>query len=283
MAMNLTVMKNWILLVFVFVAFSSCELLEGDGDSGPDIVAGLKEALSVGAQFASNELSASDGYFGNALYKILLPEEVQTNIDAFKALEIDVLIGTITGEQLYTTGSEALGIKSLQSIEDELILGINRAAESAATEAFPIFADAITGITFSDANNILFGGVDNAATTFLKDNTFQALFNTYEPKIQTAIDVVQINDVSVDDLYGNFITDYNDILATSIPTGLFSSSSLAELANLQVMENTDLSEFATQKGLDGLFIRVEQEEDNIRNNVGARISQILRDVFGQLD
>ena len=281
--MNIKVMKNWILLALVFVSFSSCELLEGDGDSGPDIVAGLKEALNVGARFASDELSATDGYFGNALYKILLPEEVQTNIDAFKALEINVLVGTITGEQLYSTGSEALGIKSLQSIEDELILGINRAAESAATEAFPIFADAITGITFSDANNILFGGVDNAATTFLRDNTFQALFSTYEPQIQSAIDVVQVNDISVDQLYNNFITDYNDILSTSIPTGILTSSTLGELANLQVMEVTDLSEFATQRGLDGLFLRVEQEEGNIRNNAGARISQILRDVFGQLD
>ena len=164
-------MKNTLLILLVFVTFSSCELFEGDGESGPDIVAGLKEALNVGAQFASDELSAQDGYFGNALYKILLPDEVQSSIDAFKALEVNVLIGTLTGEQLYATGSEALGIKSLQSIEDELILGINRAAESAASEAFPIFADAITGITFDDANNILFGGVDNAATTFLKDNT----------------------------------------------------------------------------------------------------------------
>lgn len=276
-------MKNALLLLFVFVTFSSCELFEGDGDSGPDIVAGLKEALSVGAQFASDELSAADGYLGNELYKILLPEEVQTNIDAFKALEIDVLIGTITGEQLYATGNEALGIKSLQSIEDELIIGINRAAESAASEAFPIFADAITGITFDDANNILFGGVDNAATIFLKDNTFESLFNTYEPRIQNAIDIVQINNVTVEQLYANFITDYNDVLSTSIPTGLFTSQSLAELANLQLMENVDLSEFATGKGLDGLFLRVEQEEENIRNNAAARISEILREVFGQLD
>lgn len=276
-------MKNTLLILLVFVTFSSCELFEGDGESGPDIVAGLKEALNVGAQFASDELSAQDGYFGNALYKILLPDEVQSSIDAFKALEVNVLIGTLTGEQLYATGSEALGIKSLQSIEDELILGINRAAESAASEAFPIFADAITGITFDDANNILFGGVDNAATTFLKDNTFQSLFNTYEPRIQNAIDVVQINNVSVDQLYANYVTDYNDILSTSIPTGLLTSSTLGELANLQLMENVDLSEFATGKGLDGLFLRVEQEEGNIRNNVGARISQILRDVFGQLD
>ena len=276
-------MKNTLLILLVFVTFSSCELFEGDGESGPDIVAGLKEALNVGAQFASDELSAQDGYFGNALYKILLPDEVQSSIDAFKALEVNVLIGTLTGEQLYATGSEALGIKSLQSIEDELILGINRAAESAASEAFPIFADAITGITFDDANNILFGGVDNAATTFLKDNTFQSLFNTYEPRIQNAIDVVQINNVSVHQLYANYVTDYNDILSTSIPTGLLTSSTLGELANLQLMENVDLSEFATGKGLDGLFLRVEQEEGNIRNNVGARISQILRDVFGQLD
>ena len=279
-------MKKLIVLLILAVTFTSCELLESVSTNGgnADIAAGLKEALTVGAQFASDELSAEAGYFGDPVYKILMPDEIQTAIDGFKAIEINVFgLGTITGDDLYSTGSSFLGIKSLQDIEDDLVLGINRAAEEAASEAFPIFGNAITGITFADANEILFGGVDNAATLYLMDNTFDELFTTYEPKISSAISVVQIGGSSVEDLYTDYVTEYNDILSTSIPTGLFSSVSLGDLVGLDEIEEVDLSDFATEEGLNGLFARVEIEEANIRNNAAARITDLLAEVFGQLD
>ena len=273
-----TAMKRFLYLSIFFFTFSSCDLFEDAvDDPGPDIAEGLKEALRVGAQAASNQLGATDGYFGNELYKILLPEEIASNITAFKQAEF---LG-ISGEDVYTRGLQEFGIPSLQSLEDDLILGINRAAESAATEAAPIFINAIAGITIQDANNILFGGQDDAATQFLRDNTFTALFETYEPQIDNAISNVTIGSTDVETLYSNFVGTYNDVLNTSVVPIV--GTTVAELTDLTVMEDVDLSEFATGEGLDALFLRVEEEEANIRENPLARINDLLRDVFGLLD
>jgi len=163
-----------------------------------------------------------------------------------------------------------------------LITGINRAAESAASEAGPIFFDAITGITIADANNILFGP-DDAATTFLRDNTFQSLFNTYEPRIDVAVNSVKVGDQSVESVYNSFISEYNNILSTNIPTGILTSESLASLAGLEQIPETDLSAFATEEGLDGLFLKIEEEEASIREDPLARVTSLLQDVFSLLD
>ena len=275
-------MKNLFLLSLVFFLFSSCEIFEGDEeDSGPDIAAGLKEALRVGTEVAANGLSAADGYLADAAVKILLPDEIQEQINSFKSTSFDLGVTTLSGEEVFAAGIPALGISSLADIEDELITGINRAAESAAGEAAPIFFDAITGITIADANNILFGGVNNAATTYLKDNTFNALFDTYEPKMNDAISSVTIGEQTVESLYTGFVTSYNDILATTVNP--FSGETLADLGSLDTLANVDLSEFATGKGLDGLFLKVAEEEEKIRLDPLARINDILQDVFGLLD
>ena len=274
-------MKNLLLFAVVFFSFSSCELLEGDDDSGPDIAAGLKEALRVGTEVASEGLAATDGYLADAAVKILLPDEIQTQINNFKSTNFDLLVGDFTGEDIFNTGIPLLGINSLADIEDELITGINRAAESAASEAAPIFFDAITGITIQDANNILFGGVNDAATTYLKDNTFDALFDTYEPKINTAISSVTVGDQTVEALYNDFVSGYNDILSTTVNP--LNGQTLADVGGLTALPTTDLSEFATGKGLDGLFIKVAEEEEKIRLDPLARINDILQDVFGLLD
>ncbi len=274
-------MKKLLFFSAIFLSFSSCELLEGDGDSGPDIATGLKEALRVGTEIAAEGLSATNGYLGDAAVKILLPDEMQTQINNFKAKQFNLLVGNFTGEEIFQAGIPALGISSLASLEDELITGINRAAESAAGEAAPIFFDAITGITIQDANNILFGGVNDAATTYLKDNTFDALFETYEPKINTAISSVTIGDNTVEAVYSNFVANYNDILNTTVNP--LSGSTLADVGNLSTLTAVDLSEFATGKGLDGLFLKVAEEEEKIRLDPLARINDILKDVFGMLD
>lgn len=273
----------FVITLIAIVFISSCELLESEDDSGPNIAEGLREALRVGTDTATSRLNAVDGYFKDQAVKILLPDELEQQIASFKAIEIDVFgIATFTGEEIYSTGIPLLGINSLSGVEDELILGINRAAESAANDAGPIFFDAITNITISDANSILFGE-DDAATTYLRDNTFQSLFNTYEPKIDAAIANVTIGDQSVEALYSDFVTSYNSILNTDIPTGLFSSQSLADIAGLTTLQEADLSSFATEKGLDGLFLKIEEEEGKIREDPISRVTDILKDVFGLLD
>jgi hypothetical protein len=268
-------------LTLLFV--TSCELLEGtDTDSGPNIAEGLKEALRVGTDSATYRLASVDGYLKDQAVKILLPDELSAQIAAFKAIEVNIAGLSYTGEDIYSTGIPLFNINSLQAVEDDLIMGINRAAESAAKEAGPIFFGAITSITISDANNILFGA-DDAATLFLKDNTFDALFTTYEPKINNAISNVKVGNNSVEDVYSNFINSYNDILNKEINIPFLLNTSILQLTDLSTIQEADLSSFATTKGLDGLFLKIEKEEANIRENPFNRVTEILKDVFGLLD
>jgi len=281
-------MKNLlsISLVFSIVFLTSCDLLNDaveDQENTINIAEGLKEALRVGTDTATSKLAVVDGYLRDEAVKILLPDELESQIAALKAVEIDVLtIGTITGEQIYNTGIPLLGIPSLASKEEELILGLNRAAEEAASEAGPVFFDAIRGITIADAESILYGS-DTAATAYLIDNTYQSLFDTFEPKVNNAVNSVTIGDKTVEDLYGNFVAEYNGILNTSLQISLFEQQTLGSIAGIETIQEADISAYATTRGLDGLFLKVQDEESEIRNNVSARVNSILEEVFGLLD
>lgn len=277
-------MKKLLWSLLFLTSMVSCEFLENAAEQAQtfDIAEGLKEALKVGTDTATSKLAVLDGYLKDEAVKILLPDELQDNINKFKNFEINIIgLGKISGEQVYNAGIPSLGINSLASKEDDLILGINRAAERAAKEAGPIFFDAITSITISDAESILYGS-DSAATTYLIDKTYNSLFNNFEPKVNTAINSVQIGNKSVEEVYANFVLEYNKILNTKVLAG-FTSSSIGELANINTISESDISSFATNKGLQGLFLKVREEEKNIRENPFARVTQILKDVFGLLD
>ncbi|WP_375579085.1 DUF4197 domain-containing protein [Marivirga tractuosa] len=279
---NLTRLSLFISILFL----TSCDFLNDaveEQENTINIAEGLKEALKVGTDTATSKLAVVDGYLSDEAVKILLPDELEGQIAALKAVEIDVLtIGTITGEQIYNTGVPLLGIPSLADKEEELILGLNRAAEEAASEAGPIFFDAIRGITIADAESILYGS-DTAATAYLIDNTYQSLFDTFEPKVDNAVNSVSIGNRTVDEVYSNFVNEFNDILNTSVQISLFENPTLGSIAGIQTIEESDISAYATGRGLDGLFLKVQDEEANIRNNVNARVTSILEEVFGLLD
>ena len=274
-----------LLVPFISIAIlslTSCEKPLDDSLSTAEIIAGLKEALKVGTDSASSRLAITDGYFKDAAVKLLLPEEVNNSLSAFKAKSINIpLVGQITGENIYTTGIPLLGINPLSSKEDDLILGINRAAESAAKDAGPIFWDAITDITIEDGSNILFGGVDNAATTYLDGKTRSGLFNQYEPKIDAALSLIKVGDKSVVSSYESFVSDYNAILNKK--TSLIGSETIGSLMNINTIQADDLSAYSTTKGLDGLFLKVANEEKNIRKDPFHRVTDVLKRVFGELD
>ncbi|MDB5263136.1 MAG: hypothetical protein JWQ14_2417 [Adhaeribacter sp.] len=144
------------------------------------------------------------------------------------------------------------------SLVDNFVLSLNRAAEDAAQSAKPIFLDAIKKLTIRDVWGILTGGKD-AATQFLKRTTSDELMIAFTPKIQASLDKV------------NATKYYSDVIGTynSIPT-------------VQRL-NPDLTGYATQKAIDGLFLLVAQEEANIRQNPVARTTQLLRRVFAKQD
>ena len=128
-----------------------------------EVVSGLKEALRVGSDSAAMKLAKLNGYYGDPAVKLLLPPEA--------AIITDNISRIPGGEKL---------------VED-LILRINRAAEDAAREAAPVFLNAIRQMTIQDAFTIL-KGENNAATQYLKANTFNELFNLYQPKLKSSLD-----------------------------------------------------------------------------------------------
>ena len=283
-------MMNYLksLIVIVALSFSlfSCDkvddVLADAGLSESEIIQGLKEALKVGTDTATGKLAATDGYLKDAAVKLLLPPEISTALISFKEKSISIpFLGDITGETIYTSGIPLLGIEPMASLEDDLILGINRAAESAANDAGPIFLDAIVGITIADGNDILFGGVDTAATTYLNEKTRGGLFNEYEPKIDAALNSVQIGNTSVVGVYEDYVAKYNGILNTEISS--FTSTTVGDLMEVNAITADDLSAYATDKGLTGLFKKVADEERLIRTNPLNRVTDILTKVFGELD
>jgi len=199
----------------------------------------------------------------------LLPDEIEERIATLKSkdfsfpnpLSTDFLPLadiSISGENLYNNGLPIFNIEALSSKEDLLIEGINRAAESAAADAKPIFVDAITGMTIADANDILFGS-DSAATVFLEDQTRTGLFTNFEPKIESAL---QNNTV-----LGQGVGDFT----------------VSTLSGIEPIGATDISQHATDRALDGLFLKVQDQEAEIRTDPLARVTDLLKDVFGQLD
>jgi len=223
--------------------FSSCQDVNLDPElSESEIVEGLKSALKVGTDSSVSTLNLQDGYYGDNLVKILLPEEA----------------GVIVKNIALIPGGDLL--------LEETIKAINRSAEDAAKEATPIFVDAITSITIDDGKSIL-KGADDAATVYLKTKTFTNLHDKFQPKINTSLSKELIPGVSAQSSYASLINKYN--VAANSSFGL-----------LKPIVGNSLSEHATQKGLDGLFLKVALEEGKIRNDISHRVNDILKKVFG---
>lgn len=159
---------------------------------------------------------------------------------------------------------EAIKVKNtlekagLQKPVDDFVLSLNRAAEDAAQRAYPIFASAITGMTITDAMGIL-KGADNAATNYLKQKTTSQLKAEFKPIVKQSIDKVKVTSY-----WNPVVTNYNRL---TVLTG-----------GEQV--NPDLENYITDKAIEGLFKLVEKEEKLIRKNPAARVTEILRKVFG---
>lgn len=146
----------------------------------------------------------------------------------------------------------------LSSLADEGLRVLNRAAEDAVKEATPIFVNAVREITFNDARNILLGS-DVAATTYLTEKTITPLYGKFNPVIQTSLDRVGATQV-----WTNIIDKYNSIPLTS-------------------KVNPDLADYVTTEALKGVFTMIAIEEKDIRNNLAARTTGLLKRVFALQD
>jgi hypothetical protein len=195
------------------------------------IASGLKEALSIGTKNAVTSVSQTDGYFGNAIIKILMPEKIQN-------------VATVLGKLGY------------QKQVDDFILSMNRAAEKAAPQAASLFVGAIKEMTLEDAKGILTGG-DTSATDYFKKKTSDNIYTAFKPIISSSM-----NEVGVTRSYKTMMDKY-----TALP--FMKSQSL------------DLDHYVTNKAMDGLFYMIGQEEKKIRTNPAARVTDLLKKVFGK--
>jgi len=139
---------------------------------------------------------------------------------------------------------------------DDFVLSMNRAAEKAAPQATKFFVDAIKEMTFEDAEKILHGG-ETAATEFFKAKTHDNIYGTFKPVISSSM-----NEAGATKAYKTMIGKYE-----TIP--------------FMKAESLDLDHYVTNKALDGLFYLVGQEEKKIRTDPAARVTDLLKTVFGK--
>jgi hypothetical protein len=230
-----------ILVVFLVLNITACaelqqvvnQLPQGVGIGNDEIASGLRQALDFGIEKQVTKLTQTDGFYKNDLVKILLPEELQ---------KVD-------------KGLRDIGLSKLA---DEGLKALNRAAEDAVKEATPIFVDAVKGITFADAKNILIGK-DDAATQYLNSKTQTALYAKFNPVIKNSF-----SKVGADEIWTNLINKYNSIPFT------------ADV-------NPDLTDYVTSEALKGVYTMIAIEEKEIRNNISSRTTALLKKVFALQD
>gem|GEM_PF-236440 len=182
---KLTNMKKAFLLMIMTLSLVSCDpntlsQILSVPTSQADVASALKQALSIGAEKSSQQLSASGGYY-DSIYKILLPEEANTVISKLKF------------------------IPGFTNIEEEIIKKINQGAEDAASKAGNIFLGAIKQMTIQDAMGILMGEKD-AATNYLHKATYNALYSEFNPVI-----VNSLNKFGALDYWTKAVNKYNSI------------------------------------------------------------------------
>jgi len=230
------------LLIVLILNLTACaelqqvvnQLPQGGGViTNTDIAAGLRQALDFGIEKQVSKLTQTDGFYKNELVKILLPDELQ---------KVD----------------KALRDIGLSSLADEGLKVLNRAAEDAVKEATPIFVDAVKGITFADAKNILLGN-DDSATKYLTSKTQTVLYAKFNPVIKNSF-----SKVGADQIWNNLITKYNNIPFTS-------------------EVNPDLTDYVTIEALKGVYTMIAVEEKEIRTKFSSRTTDLLKKVFALQD
>jgi hypothetical protein len=192
-------------VIFMFLSASCFAQLDGfmkkansvlnsgktNGLSSSDIVSGLKEALSLGAQKSSTQLSSADGFFKDAVIKILMPPEA-------------------------TKVESKLRMLGMGKLVDDAILSMNRAAEDASKSAAPIFLDAIKKMSIQDGLKIL-KGTDTAATGYLRSATSVELTNAFKPVIEASL-----KKVDATKYWNDLFSAYNRVSFNKVDTDLSS-------------------------------------------------------------
>jgi hypothetical protein len=178
--------------VFLSLLYSSCDTLsqlpvKTGGITEAEAGQGIKEALTNGVIKGIGFLNKTDGFFGNAAYKLFLPPDARKIENTLRDL--------------------GMGKKV-----DQAILQINRGAEDAVGYAKPIFVGAIKEMTLMDAINIV-KGPNDAATNYFRQKTTEKLIAAFTPSIKSSLDKVDATKYYADivNTYNNFPTTFKKI------------------------------------------------------------------------
>ena len=224
-SLRLTTLCAGLLLGANAMALSLGDLSQGDATGG------LKDALTQGAQIAVKQLGAPGGFSNNPEVKIGLPGKLEKAAGALKMLGM--------GDQI-----------------TQLEASMNKAAESAVTQAQPILVNAVKNMSVTDAKGILSGGQDSA-TQYLDKSSREQIRAKFLPIVKQSTDKVGV------------AQQYN-ALAKKAPMGLLGGKA-------DSVEN-----YVTEQALDGLFKMIAQQEESIRQNPAAAATSLAKKVFGAL-
>ena len=197
-----------------------------------EAVSGLRAALERGAHQAVATLGRADGFLGNPKVRIPLPESL-------------------------VRAEKTMRRVGLGRYADELIVAMNRAAESAVPEARELLVAAVKQMNVQDAKGILTGG-ETAGTEYFKRTTRSRLRERFLPIVRRATAKVQL------------AQKYNRYADKGVALGVVRQ------------EHADLDQYVTQKALDGLYAMIAEEEKKIRKDPVRTGSALLKKVFGAL-
>jgi hypothetical protein len=216
-------------LLFIWAAGALAQL---EGISRQDATSALRTALEKGSVNAVANLGRVDGFLGNPAVRIPLPDSAQR-------------------------AERVLRRVGMGHYADELVVTLNRAAETAVPEARSLFVQAVKKMSVQDAKGIITGG-ETAGTEYFRRATRGQLHERFLPIVQRATARVEL------------AQKYDQYAGRAAAVGLLKK------------EDADLDQYVTEKALDGLYLMVAEEEKKIRKDPLAAGSSIIRKVFGAL-
>jgi hypothetical protein len=152
------------------------------------------------------------------------------------------------------------------ALADEFVVTMNRAAEQAVPEAVGVLSESVRQMSIADAKSIL-TGTNTAATDYFRRTASTNLFARFLPIVKKSTDQAGVTSA------------YKRLLDKTNVGGF----SLGNLGGLGTRNNIDIDSYVTQRALDGLFTKIAEQERLIRENPGARSTEILQKVFGVLN
>ncbi len=215
---------------------------------GNEVAAGLKEALAKGVENAINTLGKPNGFLGNQLVRIGMPDSLKTVAS----------IASKAGGKQYVDG---------------FVSSMNHAAEQATPKAAKVLGDAIREMSVDDAMGIL-KGPDDAATRYFRKKSGKRLEQSFMPIVKQATDKAGATSA-----YKKLLSQGQGMLGDSAGGGLLGGA-VGGLLGGGGGSSLDLDKYVTDKTLDGLYKYIAIEEKQIRTNPLARSSDLLKKVFG---